>query len=271
MNRVRKPAVVGAFYPADSEVLLRDIQGYTPSDSVQDACMACMVPHAGYMYSGHVAGAVYSRMRLPRRLLLLGPNHTGLGQPLAIVSSGTWHTPLGEAQIDQAFAQQLVMRFPLLQEDDEAHRKEHCLEVQIPFLQALLSKFSFVPVVIGIARLETLIHLGEAIAELLQAEKIETLILSSSDLNHYEADAVTRVKDAKAIERILELDAPGLYEVVHRENISMCGFAPTIAMIAAARRLGAKRAELVKYATSADVSGDRDYCVGYAGIVVTRQ
>jgi AmmeMemoRadiSam system protein B len=271
MKPVRQPAVRGTFYPSDPATLLRDIRRYTPSDSRRTPCVAGVVPHAGYMYSGHVAGAVYSRMQLPRRLVLLGPNHTGYGKPLAIISSGTWLTPLGEAPIDEALAQQLSVRFPLLQEDTEAHLKEHCLEVQIPFLQALVSQFSFVPIVIGTGRLELLIRLGETLAELLQDEAPDALILASSDMNHYEPDGITRTKDAKATERILELDAPGLHEVVNRENITMCGVAPTIAMIAAARKLGAQRGELVKYATSADISGDRDYCVGYAGIVVTRQ
>jgi MEMO1 family protein len=271
MNPLRKPAVAGSFYPADPGALLRDIGTYILPERTKIACLACLVPHAGYMYSGHVAGAVYSRMQLPARLVLLGPNHTGVGHPLAITSSGAWLTPLGEAQIDENLARELAARFPLLQEDAEAHRKEHSLEVQLPFLQALLAEFSFVPIVVGTARLDVLVRLGETLAELLRAEAQGVLILSSSDLNHYEPDGITREKDAKAIEKVLELDAPGLHEVVERERITMCGFAPTIAMIAAARKLGATRAELVKYATSADVSGDRDYCVGYAGIVVTRQ
>jgi MEMO1 family protein len=271
MSPVRKPTVAGTFYPADAGVLLRDIQKYIQPESPKTSCIACVVPHAGYMYSGHVAGAVYSRIQLPSRLLLLGPNHTGVGQPLAIFSSGKWLTPLGEAHVDEQLARELMLRFPLLQEDTDAHRKEHCLEVQIPFLQALLSQLSFVPIVIGTARIDLLMRLGESLAEVLQAENTGVLILSSSDMNHYEPDSITRVKDAKAIEKILALDAPGLHEVVERENISMCGFAPTVAMISAARRLGATRAELLKYATSADVSGDREYCVGYAGIVVTRQ
>jgi AmmeMemoRadiSam system protein B len=271
MNPVRKPAVAGTFYPADAGVLLRDIQSYMQPEAAKAHCIGCVVPHAGYMYSGHVAGAVYSHVQLPSRLLLLGPNHTGLGHPLAIFSSGTWLTPLGEAQIDEHLARELMLRFPLLQEDTNAHRKEHCLEVQIPFLQALLPEVTFVPVVIGTAQVDLLIRLGESLAEVLQAEGTSALILSSSDMNHYEPDSITRMKDAKAIEKILALDAPGLHEVVARESISMCGFAPTVVMIAAARRLGATRAALVKYATSADVSGDREYCVGYAGIVVTRQ
>jgi len=271
MKPVRKPAVAGAFYPAEPAALLREIRTYTAPEATASACLACVVPHAGYMYSGHVAGAVYSRMQLPKRLVLLGPNHTGAGQPLAIMSTGVWLTPLGEAQIDEPLAQELIALFPFLQEDSEAHRKEHCLEVQLPFLQALLSDFSFVPVVVGTGRLDVLLQLGEALSELVQSHGADVLILCSSDMNHYEPDDITRAKDAYAIEKILALDASGLHDVVAREHITMCGVAPTVAMVAAARKLGAQRAELVKYATSAEVSGDRDYCVGYAGVVVTRQ
>ena len=271
MRPVRKPAVAGAFYPADPADLLREIRTFTPQESIKTSCWACVVPHAGYMYSGHVAGAVYSRMHLPKRLVLLGPNHTGAGQPLAIMSTGAWLTPLGEAQIDEPLARELVARFPFLHEDSEAHRKEHCLEVQLPFLQALLSEFSFVPVVIGTGRLDVLLDFGQALSELVRSHGADVLVLCSSDMNHYEPDDVTRVKDAYAIEKILALDAFGLHDVVARKHITMCGVAPTIAMVAAARNLGAQRAELVKYATSAEVSGDRDYCVGYAGVVVTRQ
>jgi len=271
MKPVRKPAVAGAFYPADPAVLLREIRTYAAPEATVTSCLACVVPHAGYMYSGHVAGAVYSRVHLPKRLILLGPNHTGLGQPLAIMSAGMWLTPLGEAPIDEPLARELAALFPFLREDSEAHRKEHCLEVQLPFLQALLSEFSFVPVLIGTSRLDVLLDLGEALSDLLQSHGAEVLVLCSTDMNHYEPDAVTRVKDAYAIEKILALDAAGLHDVVAREHISMCGVAPTVALVAAAHRLGAQRAELVKYATSADVSGDRDYCVGYAGVVVTRQ
>jgi MEMO1 family protein len=271
MNPVRKPAVAGTFYPADPGVLRGDLETYLQPERSKISCLACLVPHAGYIYSGHVAGAVYSRVQLPKRFILLGPNHAGRGQPVAIMTSGSWLTPLGEAPIDEALAREMCARFPMLQEDSEAHRKEHSLEVQIPFLQAPGAGFSFVPIVIATARLDLLIELGETVGEVLEAEKGGVLLVISSDMNHYEPDGITREKDSKAIEEILELDAAGLHDVVRRENITMCGFAPTLAMIAAARKLGATKAELVKYATSADTSGDRDYCVGYAGIVVTRQ
>ena len=270
-SAVRHPAVAGRFYPGDPKVLLRDVQSYVADggEKVKIDALGCVVPHAGYMYSGHVAGAVYARLSLPQRYVILCPNHTGMGEPLAIMSAGAWRTPLGEVPIDQALAGELMRSYRWLTEDASAHRSEHALEVQLPFLQALQPEFSFVPIALGTANYEVLASLGEAIAAVLGAQKEKTLIIASSDMNHYESDAITRIKDGKAIEKLLARDARGLYEVVVREDISMCGFGPAVTMLTAAGRLGAKAAELVKYATSGDISGDRSAVVGYAGVVVS--
>jgi MEMO1 family protein len=265
---VREPAVAGLFYPSQPETLLRDVRSYASPAKDKVRAIGCVAPHAGYMYSGHVAGAVYARLELPRRFVILCPNHTGAGEPLAIMSRGVWQTPLGDARIDEELATRLLAGFSYLTEDAGAHRREHALEVQLPFLQALLGDFSFVPIAVGVGGYPALAALGEALAATLAAEQDPPLIIASSDMNHYESDAVTRVKDHKAIERILALDPHGLYEVVGREDISMCGYGPTVAMLTAANRLGATSAELVKYATSADISGDKDRVVGYAGVVV---
>lgn len=267
-SAVRHPAVAGRFYPGDPKVLLRDVKSYLAPGGAKISALGCVVPHAGYMYSGHVAGAVYARLELPRRYVILCPNHTGAGEPLAIMSAGAWRTPLGEARIDQALAEELMRSYRWLAEDAAAHRAEHALEVQLPFLQALQPEFSFVPIALGTANYEVLASLGEALGAVLAAQKEPVLIIASSDMNHYESDALTRIKDHKAIEKLLARDARGLYEVVVREDISMCGFGPAVAMLAAAERLGATSAELVKYATSGDISGDRSAVVGYAGVVV---
>jgi hypothetical protein len=231
--------------------------------------LGCVTPHAGYMYSGHVAGAVYARLELPARYIILCPNHTGAGHPLAINSEGAWATPLGDAAIDTELAAALKSRFKLLEDDTVAHRAEHSLEVQLPFLQRLRPGFTFVPICVGTANYEVLAALGQVIATVIAEQAHPILVIASSDMNHYENDAITRIKDAKAIERILHLDVRGLYDVVHRERISMCGYAPTVVMLTATLHLGATSAELVKYATSGDISGDRDAVVGYAGIVVS--
>jgi len=267
---VRPPAVAGRFYPRQAEVLERDLASYLDApEQPRLRALGCVVPHAGYMYSGHVAGAVYARLALPARYFVLCPNHTGAGHPLAINSDGAWGTPLGAALVDSELATTLKSRFQLLDDDTVAHRAEHSLEVQLPFLQHLRPGFTFVPICVGTANYEVLAALGEVIAGVIAEQPEPVLVIASSDMNHYENDAITRVKDAKAIERILYLDPRGLYDVVHRENISMCGYAPTVAMLTAALRLGATSAELVKYATSGDISGDRDAVVGYAGMAVS--
>jgi AmmeMemoRadiSam system protein B len=220
------------------------------------------------MYSGHVAGAVFARLEIPQHCIVMCPNHTGIGRALAIMSEGEWDTPLGQVPIDTALADALKQRCSLLHEDAAAHRAEHAIEVELPFLLMRQPRLTFVPIALGTGHYEVLEQLGLAIADVIAAQKEDTLIVASSDMNHYESDAVTRAKDHQAIERILTLDPHGLYEVVTQHDVSMCGFGPAVAMLTAAKKLGARSAELVKYATSGDVSGDRDMVVGYAGIIV---
>lgn len=269
---VRQPAVAGQFYPGNRETLLTEIARFiAPQPGAATVrALGCVVPHAGYIYSGKVAGAVYSRIELPRRYIILCPNHTGLGEALAIMSEGAWATPLGEARIDNELATAIKASMPLVREDAVAHRTEHALEVQLPFLQVLVPEFSFVPITVGTGNFEALTALGVSIARVIAAHggSSEIMVIASSDMNHYESDEVTRVKDALAIERVLAMDPRGLYDVVRNENISMCGYGPTVTMLTAVRRLGASSAELIKYATSGDVSNDRKHVVGYAGIAV---
>jgi MEMO1 family protein len=267
---IRKPAVSGRFYPADPDELQKTLQGFVEQTQTPLKAIGLVVPHAGYMYSGHVAGAVYSQIRLPVRSIVLCPNHTGFGTPLSIMPSGAWQTPLGLMEIDQGLCAALMKADPRLQDDIEAHRFEHALEVQLPFMQHIGgSSLRFVPITVGTGNLDALQALGRAIAHVVRTLAPDTLIIASSDMNHYESDAITRVKDRKAIDQILEMDPEGLYDVVRRENISMCGYGPTVAMLTAAKMLGASNAELVKYATSGDVSLDFDHVVGYAGITIS--
>jgi hypothetical protein len=230
---------------------------------------ACLVPHAGYLYSGHVAGAVFARLALPKTILILGVRHYPHGANIAILSRGVWHTPLGDAPIDEPLAETLQAACPLLREDSVAHSSEHSLEVQLPFLQVLQPGFTFVPIALGTIRFEDLVVVGEAIGRVIAASSEEILLVTTSDLNHYENDATTRVKDHKAIDQILALDARGLYDTCRNEAISMCGLGPTVAMLTALKALGTTQPELVRYATSADVSGDYSAVVGYAGMLFT--
>jgi AmmeMemoRadiSam system protein B len=270
---IRRPAVAGRFYPAKPESLTRQLDQYLTGEGVaaekSAAALGCLVPHAGYMYSGHVAGAVFCRLPARAAYIILCPNHTGRGAPLAIMSKGEWLTPLGAVPVDGELAQNLRHSCHLLMEDAEAHEDEHSLEVQLPFLQRSVGAFTFVPIAIGVSRFAALEALGHGIAQTLKTSPGAVLIVASSDMNHYEPDDITRLKDRKAIDQILALDPAGLYEVLRREDISMCGYGPAIAMLTAAKDLGATRAELIRYATSADTSGDRSAVVGYAGIVVS--
>jgi len=265
---IRAPAVSGRFYPSDEKKLALEVEKYTASTGQKVFARGCVVPHAGYMYSGHVAGAVYSAIEVPARCVLLGPQHFPGGEAMAIISEGSWRTPFGKAQIDSELADKLKRACPLLREDRVAHEREHSLEVQIPFLQKLAENLRFVPVVLATQRYADPESLGHAVAKVIAAHAEPVLLIASTDMNHYESDAITRVKDQMAIERILALDPRGLYDTVRSDDITMCGCASTVAMLVAMRDLGAKHAEVVRYATSGDINGDRNEVVGYAGIII---
>jgi len=268
---IRPSAVAGRFYPGEPAPLLQAIDSFLAPSPQENRirAKACLAPHAGYVYSGRIAGEVFRRIEIPSRVILIGPRHYPRGASLAILSSGAWQTPLGLAQVDRALAEKITGACPLLREDNVAHSSEHSLEVELPFLQRLAPSFSFVPIVIGPVRFEDLETLGLAIAEAIRTDPEPILIVASSDMNHYETDAVTRVKDRKAIERILAIDPRGLFDTVRNEDISMCGYGAVVAMLTAVREIGATHAELVSYATSGDVNGDVQQVVGYAGIVIT--
>src|ERR1700739_175965 len=268
---IRSPAVAGRFYPPHPEPLRAEVDsflgGADPGKKVR--AISCLVPHAGYVYSGPVAGEVYQRLEIPARVSLIGPRHFPRGASLAILSSGGWQTPLGMASVDSQLAEKISRAFPELREDAEAHRTEHSLEVQLPFLQRLVPSLSFVPIVLGTVQWEHLDALGRALAVVIAGESAPVLLVASSDMNHYESDAVTRVKDHKAIDQILALEPRKLFDTVRNENISMCGYAAAVAVLTAVRELHGKQAELVRHAPSGEVNGGMSEVVGYAGIVIT--
>jgi AmmeMemoRadiSam system protein B len=267
--KVREPAVAGKFYPGDREALSRELELlFAPYASAKRSpAIACMVPHAGYVYSGGVAAAVLSHLELPSRIVVLGPRHYPRGANLAINSEGAWRTPLGVARIDEEFAASLIQEFPALEEDEVAHAREHSLEVELPLLQMISPDWKFVPIAVGTLDFQVLSGLGTALAKAIAKIGEPVLVIASSDMNHYESDAVTREKDFRAIDRILKLDALGLLETVKREGITMCGVGPAVISLVAAKQLSGTRAELIKYATSGDAFGDRDEVVGYAGLI----
>lgn len=270
MASVARPAAVaGYFYPGNPITLKNELDrclSHPPEK--KEKAIAVVVPHAGYKYSGGVAGEVYGRIAIPNRLIVLSPNHTGEGHPYALMSEGDWLTPLGAAKIDTELAQRFQKNCPRLQNDTAAHRTEHSLEVQLPFLQHLKKDFAFVPLTLGYLPYERCEEVGHALARTIRETSEPVLIVSSSDMNHYENQETTRIKDDLAITQIETLDPKGLYETVRDENISMCGIIPTTVALVAARELGAKKAKLIRHATSGDVTGDYKSVVGYAGLII---
>jgi len=267
---IRRPAVAGTFYPADPEALEQELDGLIRGrrPPVGPAARALLVPHAGYIYSGRIAAETYLAAGLRRRVVILGPNHTGDGEPIAVMAEGSWSTPLGAAPIDAPLAAAILERCPGARADHAAHRREHSLEVQVPFLQRLAAPFTFVPVCVGTQRLPALLDLGRAIAAAIAAFGCDALLVLSSDMSHYVPAPVAERQDRKALERVLAIDPEGLHRVVLRDDISMCGMAPAVAGIEAARRLGATAARLIAYGNSGERSGDFAAVVGYAGVAI---
>ncbi len=263
---IRKPAVAGHFYPAGAQDLERTVRRYTRDTATRNRAMGILVPHAGYVYSGAVAGEVFSTVEIPSRSILFCPNHTGAGAAAAIMSRGAWRMPWGEVPIDAELAARLLDACSLLSEDDAAHRGEHSLEVQLPFLRRFRETFRFVPIALGHLSLSECRTLGEAAAKVAGEVEDRPLLIASSDMTHYEPDDAARRKDRAAIDRMLALDPEGLFHVVRSERISMCGAIPATVVLFASKALGARSARLLQYSTSGDISGDRTRVVGYAGL-----
>ena len=265
---VRPPAVAGLFYAANPESLERDVRRFLPAAAAPAKAFGAIVPHAGYAYSGPVAGAVYARLEIPRSVVILCPNHTGRGAAAALDPSEAWQTPLGDVPLARPLAQRLLELAPAVTEDSEAHRREHSLEVQLPFLKLLRPDVEIVPLCLGQPSLPLCREIGEALAHIAGEESEPPLMLASSDMNHYESRAAGRAKDDLALERIEALDPEGLFETVLARSISMCGFLPVTALLVAARAAGASRSEVVSRRDSGDETGDTSTVVGYAGVVV---
>lgn len=267
----RAPAVAGSFYEASPDRLREQVNACiaenTPADK-KERFIGAVVPHAGLMYSGHVAAAFYTRAELPRRFIILCPNHTGLGHVAAINKDGAWRTPFGSVAVDPSIATALMAKTKLLADDSRAHAREHSLEVQLPFLQHLAGEFTFVPICLATHRIELCEEIGNAIADVVAASDEPIAILASSDLNHYEDQKTTLRKDQLALDQVLALDAAALWRVVKENDISMCGFIPTTTMLFAAKKLGAKKATMIKHATSGDINGDFSHVVGYAAVTI---
>lgn len=259
--------MAGRFYPADKKVLERELGQMVPGGEKRRKVLGLLAPHAGYMYSGACAGQGYGRVLLSETVIILGVNHRGLGAPLALDGNDCWATPLGDAVINSELRTGLLAASGLFAIDSEAGRLEHSLEVQVPFIQYIRPSARILPVTVAAQRLPDLLAAGRAIAGLFR-ENDDLMMVASSDMSHYIPAARARELDGMAIERLLQLDAPGLQRTVADNRISMCGVAPAVIMLAAAREAGATRAELVCYTNSGEVSGDFQEVVGYASLIV---
>lgn len=264
----RTPAVAGQFYYAQRDRLEKQVKGFIEIDLTKEYALAVLSPHAGLIYSGSVAGAVYSSIEFPETFVLIGPNHTGLGEAVSIWAEGQWEIPTGVFDVDEKLSKKILQNVSLIKKDTQAHLFEHSLEVQLPFIRYFKEDVKIVPITIMSATLEELKLIGEGIAKAIKDIGYKVIITASSDMSHYVSDTIARQKDHLAIERLLALDGEGLYNIVRKENITMCGYMPAVVMLYAVVALGGKSARLVKYTTSGEVSGDYEHVVGYAGVII---
>ena len=268
---IRNPAVAGQFYSDMKESLIKEVKELTKaSPEKKEDAIGVISPHAGYLYSGLVAGLTLSSIKPKPIYVIMGPNHTGLGSPFSLSTSDSWATPLGNVTINKTLAEKILKNCSEITKDEFAHIQEHSIEIQLPILQILQENFTIVPIVISSGEIGQYRKIGQAIGKSIRELRLEkdVTIIASSDMTHYESQDSAREKDFRAIDAILKLDEEALVECVRKFDISMCGYAPVAIMIAAAKSLGAKKALLIKYQTSGDVSGDYSSVVGYAGIVI---
>ncbi len=270
---IRQPAVAGQFYPGSAAEIEADLDRFLPRGAAKREVRGVVVPHAGWMYSGRTAGILYSQIRVPDRVILIGPNHHGTGSDYALYDTGKWHTPIGDVPICEPLANELLDACDLLAEDVRAHAAEHSLEVQVPMLHRMNPKVQIVPILIGGAWPESggrgrLREIGQALATVARGYGQPILLVASSDLNHYEDQRTSNIKDKLVLDAAVKLDEDGLMQRVKDVDVSMCGVAPTYIVMVAAKQLGAQHAELLDYRTSGDVSGDYDRVVGYGAVAI---
>ena len=276
----RAPAVAGMFYPDNPRELRQIIDqsfrdqrfgpGKQPPSATKRKIYGIVSPHAGYIYSGTVAANGFFEISSLdfRDVIMVGPNHYGIGKGVAIMRRGVWLSPLGEVEINSHLAEGIASRSSTSDFSDSSHSKDHCLEVQIPFLQYIRQKVQIVPIVLILQDIDTAFDLGKAIAETVEEKGSEsTLLIASSDLTHYEPNEEAHRKDHELIEAVLSLDVYKFYAVLERLNVSACGYGAIASIMVAAKSLGATKGELLRYATSGDVTGDKSAVVGYSSIV----
>ncbi len=267
MAAIRYPAVAGAFYPADPRRVAAMLSELVVPSPDPAPAAGVLVPHAGWVFSGRCAGETLGRVAVPPTVVLLGPNHTGMGSPLAAAPEDAWMTPAGRAIVDRPLLEELARHDPEVAFDAAAHRREHCLEVEVPLLLARRPGVRIAPVVVGTGDPGALARLGEALAATLAGRQPRPLLLVSSDMTHYEPAEVARARDLPVLERMAACDPEGTLAAVARLGTTMCGVAPAVAALHALRRLGCGGGEVVCYTHSGEVTGDDREVVAYAGMI----
>lgn len=265
---IRMPAVAGSFYPADPEEIAKNIETYlgaATEDAEAIEAIGAVAPHAGWFYSGHVAGAVFASIKIPGTVVIIGPNHNRLGSEAALDSSTAWRFPFGDVEVDQDLTNEIAERIPAVKLDPSAHAHEHSLEVIIPFLHYKNRSVRIVPISLSSFDETLLERLGKGLAEILAGKDL--LIIASSDLSHYEPDETARSIDADTIRSIEKMEQETVLRRAMKER-ALCGGGPVYTLLTAGKSLGAVETRLVKYATSGDITGERERVVGYAGFVV---
>jgi len=280
---LRRPAVAGSFYAGDSKSLNIQIKncflhkigpGKIPQVNPKKGnnIIGLISPHAGYMYSGPVAANGFHKIALdgtPDTIIILGPNHQGFGEDISIMAEGKWKTPLGELEIDKDMAEDILKNSKTIKKDKRAHQHEHSIEVQLPFIQYIFgNNIKFVPICMTRQDIDTDIEIAKSICSSVVDKNV--LIIASSDFTHYEPQEYAENVDKQAINAILEFNPKKLYDMIYHQNLTMCGPGSITVMLLVCETLGAKKAELLKYATSGDVSGMYDQVVGYASLIVSK-
>ncbi len=265
---LRTARFAGSWYPGSEQLLRGELEELCPLHDPRPV-LGVVAPHAGYQYSGAVAGEVYGRIEVPELCVVLSPSHTGFGPRFSLYPEGAWQTPLGQVPISADLNQELQVAFPELREDYSAHEGEHAAELQLPFLQFRNPGLKVAVIVVRSQHLEKLLELGAALAEVAEIFDQGLLVVASSDMNHFEDQKTTLAKDQKALDQVLARDPAKLFRVVQSEHISMCGVSPAVTMLHCSNLRGAERAELFSHETSARVSGDTRRVVGYAALAVS--
>jgi MEMO1 family protein len=265
---VRQPSVAGKFYTNDPDQLREELDSFV-SRGVAQRAIGIIAPHAGYIYSGKVAGNVYGAVKVPDTVVVIGPNHTGMGAPAALSPAREWLTPLGPVPVNSRLCKLILKHAPQVREDAAAHHYEHSLEVQLPFLQYINANVSIVPLCLGQVEYDSLATLGAGIAAAIKEFGEDVLIVASSDMTHYESAVSAKAKDDQALAQVTAMNPEGLLGTCLKKGITMCGVAPATVMLVAAKALGATSSRVISYANSGEVNGDMERVVGYAAVMVS--